>query len=212
MASNLLEMQEPSSDTYQLSYEIFSILESKFLFGYDEQKLWMPKQISPANETKAGAAEPEATDNSLSAIKNQRGKVCILSIDGGGMREILAGKALAYLEQALKNKSGNLDARIVGRIFTSMLFATKGAGHPIFHVEESWRFLAEQGKRFLPSSAGSFSPGGFLRRIFNGRTSGPTGSTTREGGVKFGLSYGQNGSNQTLGEAMWVPLGSELQD
>ncbi|CBI31469.3 unnamed protein product, partial [Vitis vinifera] len=94
MACNLQsEMQEPSIDTDKLSYEIFSILESKFLFGYDDQKLWIPKQI----ETKS---------------ENQRGKICILSIDGGGMRGILSGRALAYLEQALKTKSGNPQARI----------------------------------------------------------------------------------------------------
>jgi hypothetical protein len=29
-------MQEPSIDTDKLSYEIFSILESKFLFGYED--------------------------------------------------------------------------------------------------------------------------------------------------------------------------------
>ncbi|KAF8413979.1 hypothetical protein HHK36_001977 [Tetracentron sinense] len=137
MACNPSEMQEPSIDTDKLSYEIFSILESKFLFGYDDQKLWIPKQISPAIEPKSETPAPVTTDNGVAAIKNQRGKICILSIDGGGMRGILSGKALAYLEQALKTKSGNPDARIadyfdvaagtgVGGIFTAMIFAAKG--------------------------------------------------------------------------------------
>ena len=115
MSSNTSsEMQEPSIDTDKLSYEIFSILESKFLFGYDDnQKLWIPKPISPASEPKVEllVAQP-GDDNSLSAIKSQRGKICILSIDSGGMRGILCGKALAYLEHALKSKSGNPNARI----------------------------------------------------------------------------------------------------
>jgi len=37
------------------------------------------------------SSQPVAADNSISAIKNQRGKVCILSISGVGMRGILSG-------------------------------------------------------------------------------------------------------------------------
>jgi hypothetical protein len=48
MGSNPSDMQEPSIDTDKLSYKIFSILESKFMFGYDNQKLWIPKPIAPA--------------------------------------------------------------------------------------------------------------------------------------------------------------------
>ncbi|KAF9676692.1 hypothetical protein SADUNF_Sadunf08G0029400 [Salix dunnii] len=121
------EMQEPSIDTDKLSYEIFSILESKFLFGYDDQKLWVPKQISPATiEAKPESQNPsvltENNSNGLSAIKNQRGKICILSIDGGGsLKGIISGKALAYLENALKGKkfltSGNINGGFLKRFF-----------------------------------------------------------------------------------------------
>lgn len=193
-------MQEPSIDTDKLSYEIFSILESKFLFGYDDQKLWVPKQIAPAIEPKPEPQQPQAqaqaqtppttADNGVSAIKNQRGKICILSIDGGAMRGILSGKALAYLEHALKIKSGNPDARIadyfdvaagsgVGGIFTAMLFATKDQNRPIFKAEDTWRFLAEQGKRFYrPSSGSKSSGGGILRRIFRGGSGSSSGSAS----------------------------------
>ncbi|MED6179270.1 Patatin-like protein 7, partial [Stylosanthes scabra] len=99
-------MQEPSIETDKLSYEIFSILESKFLFGYDEQKLWFPKQIPTSIDPKPELLPQPAniaTLDAVTSLKNQRGKICILSIDGGGaMRGILAGKALAYLENALK--------------------------------------------------------------------------------------------------------------
>ncbi|KAI7732102.1 hypothetical protein M8C21_007081 [Ambrosia artemisiifolia] len=45
-------LQEPSIDTDKLSYEIFSILESKFLFGYDDPKLWkQPKDVSITDTT-----------------------------------------------------------------------------------------------------------------------------------------------------------------
>ena len=192
MASNSpSEMQEPSIDTDKLSYEIFSILESKFLFGYGDNqgnKLnWLPKQISPAVEFSPPAAitvAPTTGGDGVSSIKNQRGKICILSIDGGGMRNIISGKALAYLEQALKAKSGNSDARIadyfdvaagagVGGIFTAMLFATKDHSRPLFKADDTWRLLAEQGTKMYRSGSSSG-----LKRLFKGGGSGSTGSTT----------------------------------
>lgn len=178
--NNSSEMQEePSIDTDKLSYEIFSILESKFLFGYDDHKLWVPKQIDP---------KPAADHNDLSSIKNQRGKICILALDGGGMRGILPGKALAYLEHALKSKSGNPDASIadyfdvaagtgVGGIFTAMLFATKDHSRPLFRADDTWRFLADHGRKFYRSQPASKS-GGFLRRLLRGGSAGSTASAT----------------------------------
>uniref|UniRef100_A0A5B7A6J1 Patatin n=2 Tax=Davidia involucrata TaxID=16924 RepID=A0A5B7A6J1_DAVIN len=215
MASNPSETHEPSIDNDKLSYEIFSILESKFLFGYDDQKLWVPKQISPAAEPNSEVSTPPTAENGVQAIKNQRGKICILSIDGGGMRNILSGKALAYLEQALKTKSGNPDARIadyfdvaagtgVGGIFTAMLFATKNHSRPIFHAEDTWKFLAEQGKRFYRSSTGTggSSGGGFLRRIFRGGSGNGTGSATvgLEKAVKE--VFTENGRSLTLKDTL----------
>lgn len=188
-------MQEPSIDTDKLSYEIFSILESNFLFGYDDQKLWVPKQIPPTVEgklisdtasTQAHAQQEASRD--ASSIRNQRGKVCILSIDGGGMGGILSGKALAYLEQALKSKSGNSDARIadyfdvaagagVGGIFTAMLFATKDHNRPMYKAEDTWRFLADQGQRFYRRSNSS-SGGGVLGRLLKFNRTNSTSSAT----------------------------------
>ncbi|KDP45100.1 hypothetical protein JCGZ_18542 [Jatropha curcas] len=187
-----LEMQEPSIDTDKLSYEIFSILESKFLFGYDDQKLWIPKQISPP-PTEPAKLEPfvsppvAADTNGVSAIKNQRGKICILSIDGGGMRGILAGKALAYLEHVLQTKSGNPDARIadyfdvaagtgIGGIITAMLLGSKDHNRPIMKAEDTWQFLADHGKKFYPfgngsgggNGSGRGSSGGVFKRLFRG--------------------------------------------
>ncbi|KAJ7975075.1 Patatin [Quillaja saponaria] len=219
MASNPSEMQEPSIDTDKLSYEIFSILESKFLFGYDDQKLWFPKQVSPAIEPKPEPQLPVAQPNDgvdgVSAIKNQRGKICILSIDGGGMRGILSGKALAYLENALKKKSGNPDARIadyfdvatgagVGGIFTAMLFGTKDHNRPIFKADDTWRFLAEQGKRFYRSSSGKGSNGGggFFRRILKGGTGSSTGSSTAGLEKTMKEAFADKGRNLTLKDTL----------
>ena len=73
----------------------------------------------------------------VSTVKSQRGKICILAINDDGMRGILAGKALTYLELvALKKKSDDQNATIVdyfdvavgagvGDIFTAMLFSIK---------------------------------------------------------------------------------------
>ncbi|KAB2598072.1 patatin-like protein 6 [Pyrus ussuriensis x Pyrus communis] len=202
MNSTRTESQEPSIDTDKLSYEIFSILESKFLFGYDDQKLWVPKQVSPS-PTPVSDSKPDPaqlvgvqpqSENGVAAIKNQRGKVCILSIDGGGgMRGILSGKALAYLEQALKKKSGNPDARIadyfdvatgagVGGIFAAMLFATRDHARPIFKADDTWRFLSDHGKSLFNNnrSSTSASSPGLLRRLIrgSGSGSGSTGSAT----------------------------------
>ncbi|KAJ6900609.1 hypothetical protein NC652_026654 [Populus alba x Populus x berolinensis] len=209
------EMQEPSIDTDKLSYEIFSILESKFLFGYDDQKLWIPKQVSPETiEAKPESQNPsvltENNSNGLSAIKNQRGKICILSIDGGSsLKGIISGKALAYLENALKVKSGNPDARIadyfdvaagtgIGGIFTAMLFGTKDHSRPIMKAEETWKFLADQGKKFYTHGNGN---GGFFKRFFRG---GATGSSAATAGLEKAMkeTFSDKGRNLTLKDTL----------
>ncbi|KAK7343847.1 hypothetical protein VNO77_12918 [Canavalia gladiata] len=210
-STNQVEMQEPSIETDKLSYEIFSILESKFLFGYDDPKLWFPKQ-KPEPQTPPNVA---AVDE-VSAVKNQRGKICILAIDGGGMRGILAGKALAYLETALKKKSGDQNATIadyfdvaagagVGGIFTAMLFATKDQRRSIFSAEDTWRLLVEQGKKFYRQGAGpgGSSRRGFLRRFLGGGGSGSVGSATSglEKTVKEAFTA-ENGRSLTLKDTL----------
>ncbi|CAH8386816.1 unnamed protein product [Eruca vesicaria subsp. sativa] len=156
-------MQEPSIETDKLSYEIFSILESKFLFGYDDDpKLMESRSRDPSPEQEISPPTTALNGVVPGSIKNQRGKVCVLTIDGGGMRGIIPGKALAYLEQALKLKSGDPNARIVdyfdvasgsgiGGIFTAMLFASKDGDRPIFKADDTWRFLAKNGKSFYKS-------------------------------------------------------------
>lgn len=130
-----------SCDDNKLSVEIFSLLENNFLFGYDWEKELLSK-------------------------KSTSGKVRILSIDGGGMQGIVAGRTLAYLEEALQRKTGDTDARIadffdvaigtgIGGLIAAMLFADDGSGRPLCRAEEVWRLLAEEGRRmFKPASAG----------------------------------------------------------
>ncbi|KAI3748611.1 hypothetical protein L6452_11817 [Arctium lappa] len=213
MASNhsSLEMlQEPSIDTDKLSYEIFSILESKFLFGYDDQKLWKPKQVPPEDYVTPNAVMAEY--DGVQSMKNQRGKICVLSIDGGGMRSILAGKALAYLENALKEKSGNPNARIadyfdvaagtgVGGVFTAMLFGSKNQSRPLFKAEDTWKFLAEQGKRlYNQKSSPGGGGGGLFKRIFRGGGSSGGGITHATTGFENAMkeAFTVNGQSLTL--------------
>ncbi|KAI3793434.1 hypothetical protein L1987_36053 [Smallanthus sonchifolius] len=203
-------LQEPSIDTDKLSYEIFSILESKFLFGYDDQKVRKPNQVCP----EVSIAPTAAVDNDdYQSMKNQRGKICVLSIDGGGMRGILAGKALAYLEKALRVKSGNPNARIadyfdvvagagIGGVFTAMLFGSRNQSRPIFKAEDTWRFLAEQGKRlYNKKNSSSGGGGGLFKRIFGGGGgSGGGGVTQATTGFEKAMkeAFMVNGQSLTL--------------
>ncbi|XP_028782137.1 patatin-like protein 6 [Neltuma alba] len=214
MASNAVEMQEPSIDTDKLSYEIFSILESKFLFGYEDQKVWLPKQISATIEPKPEVQSYAANVDGVSSIKNQRGKICILSIDGGGMRGILPGKALAYLENALKKKSGNPDARIadyfdvaagagVGGIFTAMLFATKDHRRPIFEAQKTWQFLADHGQKFYHPGSSGGSSRSFFRRLFTSNSaSGSVSSVTAGLEKAMKEAFAANGKSLTLRDTL----------
>ncbi|KAL2464767.1 Patatin-like protein 6 [Forsythia ovata] len=111
-------------DVDKLTYEIFSILENNFLFGYEED----PK----FSVTKQHQVTPSPAVKNVSA-----GKIRILSIDAGGSTDgVLAAKSLAHLELTLRRKSGNPNAHIadffdvvagagVGGILAGLLF-TRG--------------------------------------------------------------------------------------
>lgn len=130
----------------QLTSEIFSILENKFLFGYDH-----PKQ------------QP---------INSAAGKVRLLSIDGGGATDgVLAANSILHLESSLRRKSGIPDACIsdffdvvagsgIGGVLAALLFTKGKDGGPLFTTEEALRFVAENG-----SKLSRFSKQGIFRRI-----------------------------------------------
>jgi patatin-like phospholipase/acyl hydrolase len=133
-----------------------------------------------------------------------------LSIDGGSsLKGIISGKALAYLENALKLKSGNPDARIadyfdvaagtgIGGIFTAMLFGTKDHNRPIMKAEETWRFLADQGKKLFTSGNRNV---GFLKRFFKGSSTGTTAATA---GLEKAMkeTFTEKGRNLTLKDTL----------
>ncbi|KAM0846651.1 hypothetical protein ACQ4PT_055510 [Festuca glaucescens] len=146
-------------DVDKLTYEIFSILESKFLFGYDDPKLLFAggSPHTPAEATALKGTPPRA----------QSGKVCILSIDGGGRAAdgLLAGAALVRLEASLRRRTGDPKARLAdffdvaagsgaGGVLAAMLVA-RGAddARPLFSAEDALAFLVRSLRRGWSSSS-----------------------------------------------------------
>ncbi|RCV09455.1 hypothetical protein SETIT_2G030200v2 [Setaria italica] len=116
----------------RLTYEIFSLLEAKFLFGRDVG-------LVPAGLPRAAPAA---------------GKVCVLSIDGGARAAdgLLAGAALVRLEAALRRRAGSPAARLAdffdvaagsgaGGVLAAMLFARGPRGRPMYTAEDALAFL-----------------------------------------------------------------------
>nr|CAD1841492.1 unnamed protein product [Ananas comosus var. bracteatus] len=173
---------DPSFDVDKLSYEIFSILESKFLFGYDEPKLF----------SSAAASLPETPTKTPARCAAPAGRVRILSIDGGGRAAdgILAAVALSRLEASLRERSGDPGSRIAdyfdvaagsgaGGVLAAMLFARGPDGRSMFSVEEALGFLARnlrrgalsgERRRVLRGIFRRSSPAGMFRRVFGEAT------------------------------------------
>lgn len=104
-----------------------------------------------------GESQQNGSEPSTAEEQQHKGKVCILCIDGGGMRGIIPGRVLDHLEKTLQRKSKNPDARIadyfdvvggtsVGGILATMLFTADIDGKPLFTGEQTWKLIAERGK------------------------------------------------------------------
>ncbi|PKU61475.1 patatin-like protein 3 [Dendrobium catenatum] len=167
MAAETSAIIHSSHDINKLSYEIFSILESKFLFGYDD-----PNTIVAATLPKTPGKFPRP----LSA-----GKVRILSIDAG--TGVFAAVALARLEASLAKQCRNPEARIAdffdiaagsgsGGVLTAMLFTRSPSGRPLFSAGDALRFIMKNRRKL--SSAGRKGifrrSGGIFRRLFGEST------------------------------------------
>ncbi|XP_073125536.1 patatin-like protein 6 [Henckelia pumila] len=188
-------LREPSIDADKLSYEIFSILETNFLFGCDDEKMWVPKlQLRSKEED---------------GVQAGRWKVCILSIDGGGMHNILSGKALSFLETALKRKSGDPNARVadyfdvaagagVGGIFTAMLFASNDQSRPIFHADDTWKFLEAEGEKLCHPAKTRGYKGNILTRFFRKTGGADFAATGLEKAIKEAFKDEKTGRSLTL--------------
>ncbi|XWS11476.1 hypothetical protein CRYUN_Cryun37aG0001300 [Craigia yunnanensis] len=138
-----------------LTHQIFSILENRFLFGYDVDA---PK-THQLQQMKSG--------------KHVTGKVRILSIDSGSFSDgILAAQSLLSLQTFLRQKSGNPNASIAhyfdvvagsgaGGILAALLFTRSQNGSPLFTADEALHFLVKYRRKLFPSS-----PQGIFRRVF----------------------------------------------
>ncbi|EAZ28814.1 hypothetical protein OsJ_12846 [Oryza sativa Japonica Group] len=157
-------------DVDKLTYEIFSILESKFLFGYDDPKLVFSGGDEPQGAVKGTLARGPAVV--------ERGKVCVLSIDGGGRAAdgLLAGAALVSLEASLRRRTGDETARLAdffdvaagsgaGGVLAAMLVARGGDGRPMFSAEDALAFLMRSLRRGWSGGGGGGVAGG-IRALF----------------------------------------------
>ncbi|KAI4384038.1 hypothetical protein MLD38_009810 [Melastoma candidum] len=156
-----LSLQEPSIDADKLSYEIFSILESKFLFGYDNRNLFVPR---PLPVVVMDSAPPPVVDG------------------------IPPGGGVPLLDTEFPSLKGHQGAGSgVGGILAAMLFATKDGKRPIYRAEDAWKFLAEKSAGSARSMGG---PRKFLNRLLGGGARRSSLGTAEERAVKeaFGES------------------------
>ncbi|KAJ8758628.1 hypothetical protein K2173_000349 [Erythroxylum novogranatense] len=152
-------------DVDKLSYEIFSILENKFLFGassfvYDDAK---PSKNLGLDPTQKGVGV------SVRSVSSES-KVRILSIDGAGPTNgILSAVSLQRLESRLRQKSGNPNACIAdyfdvvagsgtGGVLAALLFTRGKDGRPMFTADQALSFVVQNGRKLNPS------PSSVLRR------------------------------------------------
>jgi hypothetical protein len=155
----------------KISYEIFSLLESEFLFGAGSGCL-SPGPCTPARALLGG------------------GRVRVLAIDGCGADAedaLLAAAALARLEAGLRDHAGDPDARVAdffdlaagagaGGVLAAMLFLRGADGRP--------RYTADEVLAFVAGSVGGKHGWGGRRRgrwasLFRGARSGRGGRLFR---------------------------------
>ncbi|KAF8769536.1 hypothetical protein HU200_006574 [Digitaria exilis] len=102
--------------------------------------------------------------------------VTVLSIDGGGVRGIIPGTILAFLEEKLQELDGP-DARIAdyfdvvsgtstGGLVTAMLTAPNKEGRPLFAAKDINDFYLKNCPKIFP--ARSAGPMGLLRSVLSG--------------------------------------------
>ncbi|CAD5172281.1 unnamed protein product [Musa acuminata subsp. malaccensis] len=158
---------EPRLEVDKLSYEIFSMLESEFL--YDDHKLLL----------RSTPAAPAASCAVASRVR-------VLSVDAA--EGVITGATLARLEASLRKQSGDPDACVAdffdlaagsgsGGVLVALLFTRGPDGRPLFSAAEALRLLAKH-RRHLVSGARRKGilggllcrSGGLLRRVFGNTT------------------------------------------
>ncbi|KAG8083751.1 hypothetical protein GUJ93_ZPchr0016g2515 [Zizania palustris] len=150
----------------RLTYEIFSILEGKFLFG-------------------AGVGAPKSfhsggVGGSRMTLGRGGENVCVLSIDGGARAAdgVLAAAALVRLEAALQRRASSKAARLAdyfdvaagsgaGGVLAAMLFARGPCGRPMYSAEDALGFLLRRVRRGWSSRTGGLRrrPGAAFHKV-----------------------------------------------
>ncbi|KAK6144786.1 hypothetical protein DH2020_021606 [Rehmannia glutinosa] len=77
-----------------------------------------------------------------------------------------------------------------------MLFAANDQNRPIFHADDTWKFLAAEGKKFYRSAKTRKPKGGFFKRVFGKTGAAASGSATA--GDEGGVQGGKTGRSLTL--------------
>ncbi|KAL5223982.1 hypothetical protein ABZP36_010621 [Zizania latifolia] len=138
-------------DLGKLSYEIFSLLESNFLFG----------GAGGGGGGGGGECSLPGTPGRAAVLGGGgggggTGRVRVLAIDGCGPGPgdaLLAAAALARLEAALRAKAGDPDARVAdffdaaagagaGGVLAAMLFLRGSDGRPMYTAADALAFVA----------------------------------------------------------------------
>lgn len=94
-------------------------------------------------------------------------KTRVLSIDGGGTTGIVAGECLIHLEEQIRAKSGDSNARItdffdivagtgIGALFATMLTADDGNGRPLFTATDAVKFVTEKHNSLYKAQTSGF--------------------------------------------------------
>jgi hypothetical protein len=98
----------------------------------------LPTHLQEKGEEESLDIRNGISQRSESGAIPHKKKVCILSIDGGGMRGIIPGRALAYLEEALQRKANNKDARIADYFDRCRDKHWRDSCHHAFHCRQGW--------------------------------------------------------------------------
>ncbi|XP_051118892.1 probable inactive patatin-like protein 9 [Andrographis paniculata] len=92
----------------------------------------------------------------------------VLSIDGGGTSAVVASAALVHLEEQIRERTGDSNARIadffdvvaatgIGALLAAMIVADNGSGRPLFSACDSARFaMVNQAELFKVRGVGVF--------------------------------------------------------
>lgn len=105
-------------------------------------------------------------------------KTRVLSIDGGGTTGIVAAAALIHLEDQIRFKTGDPQARIadffdiiagtgIGALLATMLAADDGSGRPLFTARDAVAFVADKNSDLFKAKHGGFL---LRRRRFSGKS------------------------------------------